>query len=537
LRQVLTNLSGNAIKFTHQGEISVRASLVSETDAGVVLRFLVKDTGIGIPADKQRLLFQKFSQADTSTTRKYGGTGLGLAISKQLAEMMGGEIGVISEDGNGSEFWFTVRLAKQPAGAQPGKLPPADLRGAPILVVDDNATNREILTAQLKAWGVRVEEAPDGPSALAALGKARDAGDPFLVSILDMQMPVMDGADLARAIKADETIKNTGLVLMTSLGGQRGDARRMQEIGFAAYLTKPVRQTDLFDALSAILAGTQPAQPIITRHSIREMHRSTARILLAEDNITNQLVAMGILKKLGMRVDVVANGAEALSALEDLPYDLVLMDCQMPEMDGYEATRRIRRHGLKVRNPRIPIIAMTANAMQGDREKCLEAGMNDYISKPVAPQALADTLDKWLPKEAAETKGPAIEKAGDIASIKPGKEKAPTVFDKASLMTLVMGDDDFALTVLKAFLSDIPVQIEALKGYLKAGNLPSAERHAHSIKGAAANVGGEALRAVAFEMEKAGKAGNREAIATRVPELERQFVLLRAEIENHFKIV
>jgi len=537
LRQILMNLSGNAVKFTATGDIVVRARLVSETESEAVLRFSVKDNGIGIPADKQKLLFQKFSQVDASTTRKYGGTGLGLAISKQLAEMMGGEIGVTSEEGQGSEFWFTVRLGKQPEGARMQGLPHGDIRGCHVLIVDDNATNREVFIAQFNSWGARAEETPDAPSALAALSRANDAGDPFSLALVDMLMPGMDGAELALAIKADDKLKDTRLILMTSLGGQRGDAKRMQELGFAAYLAKPVRQADLMDAVSTVLAGkseTQTAQPIITRHTIREMRQGSVRILLAEDNITNQLVAMGILKKLGLRVDVVANGKEAVSALADLPYELVLMDCQMPEMDGYEATRLIRSPQSAVRNHRIPIIAMTANAMKGDREKCLEAGMDDYVSKPVSPKILAEVLDKWLPKEAAVKTEQA--NGTPVAAMKPGKDANPPVFNKEALMTLVMGDDEFARTVVDAFRSDIPGQIEALKKYLDAGDIPSAARHAHSIKGASANVGGESMRAVAFEIEKAGKAGNRDAVAERLPELERQFGLLKEAIGLHYKI-
>jgi PAS domain S-box-containing protein len=402
LRQVLLNLAGNAVKFTHKGEIAVRASLVSETDDEVMIRFSVKDTGIGIPADKQELLFQRFTQADGSTTRKYGGTGLGLAISKQLTEIMGGEIGVVSKEGEGSEFWFTARLGKQ-AEHERTIAPPAEIRGMRILVVDDNVTNREVLTAQLLAWGARLEEARNGPMALQALYLAKGTGDPFQLAIIDMQMPGMDGASLARAIKADEKLKDTRLVLYSSLG-KRGDAQQMQQIGFAGYLTKPVQRPELLDCLSTVLAGTavaQQAQPIGTRHSIREMRRGTVRILLAEDNITNQQVALGILKKLGLRAEAVANGAEAVKALELIPYDLVLMDVQMPEMDGLEATQEIRNPQSAVRNHQIPIIAMTAHAMQGDREKCIGAGMNDYLTKPVFPQALVDVLEKWLPKEPA----------------------------------------------------------------------------------------------------------------------------------------
>ncbi|MCX5829216.1 MAG: response regulator, partial [Deltaproteobacteria bacterium] len=527
LRQILTNLTGNAVKFTHQGEIAVRASLVSETAAEAVIRFSIKDTGIGIPLDKQALLFQKFTQADASTTRKYGGTGLGLAISKQLAEIMGGEIGVESEEGQGAEFWFTARLAKQPEQER-NVAPPVEIRGMHILLVDDNATNREILMAQLRAWGVRSEEAQDGPTALQAFYQARDASDPFHVAILDMQMPGMDGADLARIIKADETIKDTRLVLLSSLG-QRGDARKMEEIGFAAYLTKPARQSELLGCLSAVLAGTgaaKPAQPIVTRHAIRELRRGAVRILLAEDNITNQQVAVGILKKLGLRVDAVANGAEAVKALETLPYDLVLMDVQMPVMDGLEATRHIRNPQSAVRNHKVPIIAMTAHAMQGDREKFIEAGMNDYVPKPVSPQALAEALEKWLPEETTATTEQVPGKPETLIPATAGEAAAP-VFDKAGMMARLMDDEDLARTVVEGFLKDIPRQIGALKGYLEAGDAASAERQAHTIKGASANLSGEVLRAVAFEMEKAGKAGNLEAVTACLPELENQFALLK----------
>ncbi|MEI6702313.1 MAG: response regulator, partial [Deltaproteobacteria bacterium] len=396
LRQVLTNLTGNSVKFTAKGEIAVRAGLVSETENEALIRFSIKDTGIGIPPNKQSILFSKFTQADPSTTRQYGGTGLGLAISKQLAEMMGGEVGIVSEEGKGSEFWFTARFNKQTGRDQPTIIP-VGIRGARILVVDDNATSREMLMAQLIAWGVRTKEAKNGSLALSALYQAIDAREPFQIAIVDMQMPGMDGATLARIIKSDENLKDTRLVLCASLD-QRGDARRMQEIGFAAYLVKPVQHREFIDCIAAVLAGTatiQPTQPILTRHMVREIRRGMVRILLAEDNITNQQVAMGILKNLGLRVDPAANGAEAVKALETIPYDLVLMDMMMPEMDGLEATLHIRSPASAVLNHRIPIIAMTANAMQGDREKCLEAGMNDYVSKPISPHALAEALDKW----------------------------------------------------------------------------------------------------------------------------------------------
>jgi len=529
LRQVLNNLTGNSVKFTHKGEIAVRASLLSETEDDALIRFSVKDTGIGIPANKRGLLFQKFSQMDASTTRTYGGTGLGLAISKQLSELMGGEVGVESEEGQGSEFWFTARFAKQ-AEREHSATPAAAIRGAHILVVDDNATNREVLMVRLLAWGVRSEEAPDGPRGLMALYQAQAAGDPFQLAILDMQMPGMDGASLARVIKSDEKLQDTRLVLFSSLG-QRGDARQMQEIGFAAYLTKPVRQTELLGCLSAVMAGTvvgSLTQPLVTRHRVREIRRGVVRILLAEDNITNQLVAVGILKKLGLRADAVANGLEAVKALETVPYDLVLMDVQMPELNGIEATLRIRDPNSAVRNHQIPIIAMTANAMQGDREKCLEAGMNDYVSKPISPPALAEVLDKWLPQEtAAATQQPVVQSEQVAAA------SAAPIFDQAGMLARMMDDEELARTVAGGFLEDLPKQITILKDFLKAGDVPGSERQAHSIKGASANVGGEALRAVALEMEQAAKAGDLQSVAARLPELDNRLALL-SEAMNEF---
>ncbi|MEI6666961.1 MAG: response regulator [Acidobacteriota bacterium] len=521
LRQVLTNLTGNAIKFTHKGEIVVRAALVSDTATEAVIRFSVKDTGIGIPASQQKALFQKFTQADASTTRKYGGTGLGLAISKQLAEMMGGEVGIESVEGQGSEFWFTARLGKQ-AGREAQAQPPIELRDAHILVVDDNATNREVLGLQLAAWGVRSEEANNGPSALQALYLARDARDPYDVAILDMHMPGMDGVALARAIRSDETLRGVRLVLFTSLA-QRGDAARMKEIGFVGYLAKPARHTEILGCLSAVLAGeatVSDVQPIVTRHTAFQLRSGVVRILLAEDNITNQEVALGIMKKLGLRADAVANGAEAVKALELVPYDLVLMDMLMPEMDGIEATLRIRDPQSAVLNHRVPIVAMTANAMQSDRARCLEAGMDDYVSKPVAPAALKEALDRWLPHKSAPAAAPAAGPAP--AQPQPAADAGPPVFDLAGMMARMMDDDELAGKVVAGYLGDLPSQTVALKAYLQKGDLAGATRQAHSMKSASASVGGEALSHVALAMELAGKAGDMGQIAERLPELEIQ---------------
>ena len=395
VRQILTNLVANAIKFTNKGEIDVRASLDSETDKTAIIRFTVRDTGIGIPEEKRSTLFDQFTQVDASTTRKYGGTGLGLAISKQLTEAMSGNIGIYSELNRGTEFWFTIRFLKQ-SSQKRQDLPSPDIQGAKILVVDDNETNREILHVQLNTWGMCPQEVPDGESGLQRLKEAADIGEPFQLAILDMQMPEMDGEMLGRAIRSTPLFDDTLLVMMTSLG-QREDKKKLGEIGFAAYLTKPVRQTDLFTSLISVLAGHKENtwQPI-TRSSIHGMKLEGHRVLLAEDNTINQKVGLGILKKLEIHADAVANGREAVKALSTIPYDLVLMDCQMPEMDGFEATRIIRSTHSNVLNHDIPIIALTANAMSGDREKCLEAGMNDFISKPFNPETLASTLQKWF---------------------------------------------------------------------------------------------------------------------------------------------
>ncbi len=536
LRQILTNLVGNSVKFTPAGEVALRVSVKSETEDTALLRFSVRDTGIGIPKNKIDLIFNKFSQVDASTTRQYGGTGLGLTISKQLAELMGGEIGVDSEEGQGAEFWFTARFGKQPEDARPETLPPVDLHGVRALIVDDNAGNREILTTRMALWGMRPVETPDGPSALAASLQALEEGDPFRLAVIDMQMPGMDGVSLGRAIREDQRLANIPMVMLTSLGS-RGDARHFAEIGFAAFLSKPVRHDELKGVLSRALAGRDGAavkpSPTVAYNAAHDLMGlfagSKARILLAEDNFTNQQVALGILKKLGLRADAVANGEEAVKAFKSIPYDIILMDVQMPEMDGFDATRHIRGTQSAVPNHTVPIIAMTAHAMQGDREKCLESGMNDYVSKPVTPWALAEALRKWLPKNRDEGKRlkdtPGLDKAGEVRTT-----VEPPIWDKTALLKRLMDDLDLAEIILDGFLEDIPKQILTLEKYIEDQDGSSAERQAHSIKGASANVGAERLRAVASEMEKAFKAGALRTAGARMPELEAHFKKLREAI-------
>ena len=408
LRQVLVNLVGNAIKFTEGGEVVVRVTQQTESDNRVVLRFEVRDTGVGIPAATQTKLFQAFTQADSSTTRRYGGTGLGLAISKQLVIMMDGQIGLESEPGKGSTFWFTAQFEK-PTGDQPPLAGERDgWSNLRVLVVDDNATSRQILRHQIFAWKLQKGSAADGHEALRVLRAAAAEGHPYDLALLDVEMPEMDGLTLARAIKADPAIAGTRLIALTPLKHAL-TGKKMQAVGIDASLSKPVKQSRLFDCLVTVIGkaeaanicaskpGAAPLPPLST--SVGAKLEGT-RVLLAEDNAVNQKVALAWLQKLGCSADAVGNGIEVLEALQRIPYTLIFMDCQMPEMDGFETTRLIRKRELDTgqacpwKSP-VYIIALTASVMQGDRETCLAVGMNDYVSKPMHLGELQAALERW----------------------------------------------------------------------------------------------------------------------------------------------
>jgi PAS domain S-box-containing protein len=564
LRQVLINLIGNAIKFTERGEVAVAVSLVSETDSEATLRFTVRDTGIGIAPGQQEALFDAFTQADASTTRRFGGTGLGLSISKRLVDLMGGSIGVESEEGVGSTFWFTAAFGKQdPASiaARERDVVSSDISGQHILAVDDNATNRKVLAGMLSSWSCRHEEVDGARAALDALRRARDEGDPFRIVILDMMMPEMDGETLGATIKADPELADVALVMMTSMGS-RGDAGRLEELGFAAYLTKPVKQSNLYDCLATVLdrvaeplSGSTPR--IITRHSLAEGQKRRTRILLAEDNAINRMVALKTLEKMGYRADAVENGAEAVAALTAQSYDLVLMDVQMPEMDGMEATRRIRDPRSAVRDHDVRIVALTAHAMAGDRDACLAAGMDDYLSKPIRPEELAAALARWgrHGDDSGGRRSPAAEGAeappAAEAEVSPASEEAATptavekaeaplaaeeaeappaaepVFDEAVLLNLLGGDRESAAEIAQEFLTDVPRQVEALRAALAAGDAAQARMQAHTLKGASANVGAAALRVVASRAETAGADGDLDLLAELMPQIERQATRLQ----------
>jgi CheY-like chemotaxis protein len=406
LRQVLLNLGGNAVKFTQQGEVAIECKVVEKDAQGVTIRCEVRDTGMGIPASRLDALFKPFTQVDSSTTRRFGGTGLGLSIVKRLVDLMGGEVGVISAAGAGSTFWFTARLGVAQDTTRLRPAPPTSLRSQRIIVVDDNMTNRKVLMGQLSLCGMDAVCASSADEALSVMRHAAAAGRPFEVALLDHQMPGCDGATLGKTILGEPALSQARLILLTS-SGQRGDGKMFASLGFAAYLLKPVTHRDLTDCLMMVL-GTQPegwrlaTQPIVTRHALRSQRlRDSFHLLLAEDNIVNQKVACRILEKLGYRVDVAADGQAAFTAWESGRYDLILMDCQMPIMDGYETTRKIRqREGA---GQHIPIIALTAHAMKGADNECRAAGMDDYLSKPIDRAELQQSLRRWLDEAPGES--------------------------------------------------------------------------------------------------------------------------------------
>jgi PAS domain S-box-containing protein len=399
LRQIVVNLVGNAIKFTDEGEVALKVQVETVEGADCLLHLAVSDTGVGIPPDKQKLIFEPFSQADTSTTRKYGGTGLGLTISTRLVQMMGGKMWVESQVGHGSVFHFTVRMKTSDTAIEVGTIAPAELlRGVKVLVADDNRTNRRILEGMLKRWEMQPTSVDEGEKALVALSSALEAGSPFGLILTDMHMPKMDGFELIEQIRKRPEL-STAVIMMLTSAGHRGDAIRCQELSVAAYLLKPIRQSELREAIARVLGAREQkgAIPLITRYSLGDAIEpaSVLRVLVAEDNAVNQRLATRLLEKRGHRVTVASNGHEAVEALAKQTFDLVLMDVQMPEMDGFEATAAIRELERRT-SGHMPIIALTAHAMKGDKERCLAAGMDGYLSKPIRQQDLDDVLEKYL---------------------------------------------------------------------------------------------------------------------------------------------
>ncbi|MBE9051241.1 response regulator [Nostocales cyanobacterium LEGE 11386] len=505
LRQILMNLIGNAIKFTSTGEIVVRAELRSQTSHTATINFSITDTGIGISSEDQSKLFQPFTQVDASITRKYGGTGLGLAICQQLVSLMSGTIGVNSQLGKGSQFWFELTFIKQ---SQPVSSMQDEeiLTHKHLLVVDDNATNRKIIYHQATRWGMHVDEAASAAEALNILQTAAEQGRSYDVALIDMQMPEVDGLTLGTQIKANSVIADMPLIMLTSTN-QRDEVQKSLDIGFASYLVKPVKPSRLLDTIMNIL-GNRPKTAKIEQPTIHQsgLTKSKLRILIAEDNLVNQKVALKQLQNLGYEADIAANGQEVLQLLETIPYDLILMDCQMPILDGLETTREIRRH-----NYRQPvIIAMTANAMKEDQQSCLDAGMNDYLSKPVNKEKLATVLEHWSQV--------ILHKDVNI--------------NWEHLHQLSENNTEFELELLQIFVEDSQLHLAATKAAIASHDFQQLAREAHHLKGSSANIGATSMQQAAEKLEQLSHQDDCDVTTELVVELEKIVKEIKAFLNN-----
>jgi len=552
LRQVIVNLTGNAIKFTEEGEVVIRAETEREEDSSVLLHFMVSDTGIGIPPNKIDTIFEDFSQADGSTTRRYGGTGLGLAISRQLVEMMGGRIWVESPShcglpiaecrtktreseiqdpkskigGPGSTFHFTARFALSTQEVTDFlRVRELDLTGVPVLIIDDNATNRLILKEMTSSWGLVPGESVDGEEALAKIEEAFESGKPYRVLLVDLQMPKLDGFEVAKRVKESASGADVEIILLTSVG-QKGDAARCKEGGISGYLVKPVKQSELFDAILMALGHPPEGRiPVITRYSIQEARRRL-NILLAEDNVVNQRLAAKILEKRGHRVVVASNGKEAIEKLEGERFDLVLMDVQMPEMDGLEATRQIRNAEFGMGN--IPIVAMTAHAMKEDRERCLAAGMDDYLSKPVNAEELFTVIEKLADTlRAKENKGEKM-----VPASKDNVPIAKDIFDLPKTLEVVDGDKDFFKEIVGLFLENLPDSIAQIREAIANSDSNALDKAAHSLKGSVGNFGAKRAFEAAYRLEIIGREGRLAETDAALSKLEKELKDLEAAMKE-----
>ena len=563
LRQVLVNLIGNAVKFTERGEVVVRVSLAEKTEDSLLLRFEVNDTGIGISSEIKDIIFTAFSQADGSAARRYGGTGLGLTISKQLTELMGGEIGVESEPGKGSTFWFTARVETAHDVSLAPSAQYSKLSGLHVLVVDDNTTNRDLLHYQVKAQGMHNGCASDGYQALEMLRGAALRGKSYDLAIIDMHMPGMDGLELARAIKADPFIEGIRLVMLTSVGLLM-DAVQLREAGISACLTKPVRRTTLYKCILSAMGKLQhPAESSCMTCPSEQGVNYHYRVLLAEDNPVNQEVARAMLEGLNCCVDIAADGLQTIDAFIKNPYDLIFMDCQMPGMDGYEATRIIRERerfrNLNTDNgdsgeSRIPIIALTAHALQGYREECLAAGMDDYLTKPFHKDQLRDMLQRWAK---GKTEVPAILKGSpdgaacvttvpsnqgqmkEIPSVAVSCSPGPDPIDYKALEQIYAlqrnGASGLLNKVITIFLRDAPERIKTIRDAVMSGDASVVQRAAHSLKSSSANVGAQHLSSLCKEIESMGRANTITHAAELLSQVETEYVAVEAALREKFQ--
>jgi CheY-like chemotaxis protein/HPt (histidine-containing phosphotransfer) domain-containing protein len=542
LRQIITNLAGNALKFTPRGEVEIRASLAGgaaqEDDSGpsgmrrVSLLFTVRDTGIGIASDRLDRIFQDFSQADASIFCCFGGSGLGLTISKRLVELVDGEIGVQSVHGSGSTFWFTAPL-KIAAPLTNEIYEPQRLHGLRTLIVDDNTTNREILLARFAAWGMRPEEAEDGPSALAMLKRAASAGDPFRLIFVDSSMPGMDGEALGKAVLAEPSFRGARMVLMTSLG-RHGDDEEYRRAGFSASLCKPLSHGELLSCLNTVMerrnrTSSRNGSPVHrgTQREIPDFSDRGCRVLLVEDNVTNQQVALGILSNFGLETDIAGNGAEAVEILSRTTYDLIFMDVQMPVMDGCECTRIIRDASSSVLDHNVPVLAMTAHAQTSDRKRCMDAGMNDYLAKPISVKELVAGLNAWLPAQSARPR-----EKFSVQAPRP-RDEYPVIWDRKAFMDRIMDDEELAWDIVGGFRTDTANRVGIVRQAVADGNLTVVSTQAHSIKGAAANLGAEGLRDAALNMETVARDGRISECGAALKNLQGALLQLFEEFDRH----
>ena len=513
LRQVLINLLGNALKFTSEGEVSLRVMPEVHEDTSYMLHFVITDTGIGIAPEKLATIFESFNQADTSTTREFGGTGLGLTISRHLVEMMGGKLWVESEVGVGSKFHFTVRMAhaqNQPIAMETAPHHP-QLGNVKVLVVDDNRTNRRILDGLLTHWGMVPTLASNGEQALAELANARVMGSDYALVITDMHMPRMDGFGLVENIKSNPATAEIP-VMMLSSGAQRGDATRCAKIGVAAYLLKPVRQSELREAIARVLQAPEPAgNTIVTGTSLLEERapERTLHILVAEDNLVNQKLARRLLEKRGHKVVIAGNGREALKALDGATFDLILMDVQMPDMDGIQATEELRRRE-ELTGAHCPVVAMTALAMKGDKERCIAAGMDGYLSKPIRPQELDAVLDSYT--SSASTPTSTAQAAAPLAS--------DSSIDVEELMERIDGDRTLLAELAEIFREEYPKQMRMAYEALAANDAAAVRKIGHSLKGALANLAATDASGLAASVEAIGKSGDLSQLDGKLVEMQ-----------------
>ncbi len=524
LRQIFVNLIGNAIKFTHEGEVFLKGEMIEKFDQKVVFLFTVKDTGVGIPKDKQDTIFDSFSQADGSTTRKYGGTGLGITIAKMLVEKMGGRIGLRSEPEQGTEFWFELEFYKQPENCNQQKIPNMDVHDLTLFVVDDVKTSRDVVSKYFESWGGCSITCSNGEQALAMLKELEKKKQDVDVILIDFSMPSMKGQELAKKIRTLPVYKHTPLIVLAAIG-MPGDGKKCSDIGVDGYLTKPIRQEDLKTFINYVLGNTsvenKETRKLVTRHTLAEARRKNIRLLLVEDYETNQVLVTKQLELAGFNVILANNGKEAVQLYKDQSFDIILMDIQMPVMDGYEATARIR----KIENGKVhtPIIAMTAHAIKGYQEECINAGMDDYITKPLKREVLISTVSKWIQND------PLKSSTHNYYIRHPQKD----VIDKNNIIDLgdalkeFDNDEDFFYEVFDGFIETVGGQIHVLEQAVDSNDCERIKIESHSIKGGAANILAIPLSKSASKLEQLGISGKIDEAAIALGELKEQFEQLK----------